>query len=67
MAQWHVHVSLTTVTRGSIPATCSYLIKVMLITCEKTVGRFDSTKHRRFSPGTPVSSCSNTGPMKGGP
>ena len=29
--------------------------------------QFDSTKHRRFSPGTPVSSCTNTGPMRDGP
>ena len=28
--------------------------------------QFDSTKHRRFSPGTPVSSSTNTGPMRDG-
>ena len=39
-------------------------IKVTLVTCEKSVVQFDSTEHRRFSPGTPVSSCSNTGPVK---
>ena len=32
-----VYVSLTTVTGGSTPAPCSYLIKVTLVTCEKTV------------------------------
>ena len=37
------------------------------ITCEKSTVQFDSTKHRRFSPGTPASSCSNTGSMRGGP
>ena len=61
-----VHVSLTTVTMGLIPALCSYLIKITLVTCEKHVTQFVSTKHCRFSPGTPVSSCSNTGPMRGG-
>ena len=34
---------------------------------ETSVVQFDLTKHCRFSPGTPVSSCSNTGPMWGGP
>ena len=58
-----IHVSLTTVTRVRSHAPCSYL----LVTCEKSVVPFDSTKHRRFSPATPVSSCSNTGPMRGGP
>ena len=52
---------------GSILAPCSYLNKVNLVTCEKSVVQFDSTKHRRFSPGTPVSSCSNTGAKNGGP
>ena len=33
----------------------------------KSVVQFDSTKRRRFSPGTPVSSGSNTGPMRGVP
>ena len=60
-----VHVSLTT-DWGSIPASRSYLIKVTFLTCEKSVVQFDSTRHRRFSPSTLVSSCSNTGPMKGG-
>ena len=50
-----------------IAAPCSYLIKVTLVTCEKSVVQFDSTKHRRFSPGTPVFSCSNTGPRRSGP
>ena len=52
---------------SSIPPPCSYLIKVTFVTCEKSVVQFDSIKHRRFSPDTPVSSCSNTGPMRGGP
>ena len=58
------HVSLATVTWSSIPAPCSHLIKVTLVTCEKRVMQFDFTKHRRFSPCTLVSSCSNTGPMR---
>ena len=29
-----VHVSLTSVIRGSIPAPCSYLTKVTLVKCE---------------------------------
>ena len=29
--------------------------------------QFDSTKHRIFSPGTPVSSCTNTEPIRDGP
>ena len=62
-----MHVSLTAMTRVRFPALCSYLIKVTLITCEKSVVQFDSTKHRRFSLGTPVSSCNNTEPMRGGP
>ena len=37
------------------------------ITCEKSTVQFDCTKHRRFSLGTPASSCSNTGSMWGGP
>ena len=49
-----VHVSLTTVT----------MVTVTLATCEKSVVQFDSTKHRRFSPGTLASSCRNSGPMK---
>ena len=36
-------------------------------TCEKNIVQFDTTKHRSFSPATPVSSCSNTGPMRNGP
>ena len=52
---------------GSIPAAGSNLIKVALVTCEKSVFQFDSIKHRRFFPGTPVSSCHNTGPMRVGP
>ena len=62
-----VHVFLSTVTKVRFPAQCNYLIKVTFVTCEKSVVQFDSTKHRRFSPGTPVSSCSNIGPMRGGP
>ena len=52
--------------QGSIPAPCSYLIKVTLVTCDKNVVQFDSTKHRRIPPGIPVSSCSKTGPMRTG-
>ena len=60
-----VHVSLTTATK---PAPCSYLVKVtFLVSCEKSVDQLDSTKHCRFSPGTPDVSCSNCGPMRGGP
>ena len=44
----------------------SYLIKVTWVTCEKSVHKFHSTKHRRFSPSSPVSSSSNTGPTRGG-
>ena len=52
---------------GSIPTPCNYLIKVTLVTCEKSIIQFDSTKHRRFSLGTPASFCSNTRPVRGGP
>ena len=62
-----MHVSLTTVTRVQISASCSYLIKVALVMCWKSVLQFVSSKYRRFSPGSPISSCSNTGPMNGGP
>ena len=52
---------------GSIPAQCSYQIKITtLVACEKSK-QFDSTKHRRFSPVAPVSSCTNTVPMRDGP
>ena len=54
-------MSLTTVTKVRLPAPCSYLVKITLVTCEKSVVQFDSTKHRRFPPGTPISSCGNTG------
>ena len=62
-----VHVSSHHCDKGSISAPCSYLNKITLVICDKSVVQFDSTKHRRFSSGTPVSSCSNTGPMRGGP
>ena len=62
-----VHVSLTTVTRVWFRPRAVIWLKVTLVTCEKSVVQFDSTKHRRFSPGTPVSSCHNTGPMRVGP
>ena len=48
---------------GSVLAACSYLIEVTLVTCEKSVVQFDSTKHRRFSPGTMVFSFTDTGIM----
>ena len=56
-----------TVVTGSTPVPYSYLIKVTLVTCEKSVVQFVSTKHRRFSPSVPVSSCSNTGSIRSGP
>ena len=52
---------------GSILALCSYLIKITFVTCEKSIVQFDSTKQRRFSPGAPVSSCGNKGPIRGWP
>ena len=59
-----LHVSLTTVARVGLSTPYSYLIKVTLVTREKSDVQFDSTKHRRvFS----ESSCSSTGPMRGGP
>ena len=67
VAQWCSECVSRHNDQGSIPAPCSYQIKVILVTCEKSVVQFDSTKHRRFSPGTLVSSCSNTRPMRGGP
>ena len=53
--------------KGLIPAPCGYVIKITFVTCEKSVVQFVPIKYRRFSPGTPVFSCSNTGPMSGGP
>ena len=35
--------------------------------CEKSVSSLILPKHRRFSTGTPVSSCTNTRPMRDGP
>ena len=40
-------------------------MKVTFVTCEKIVVQFDSTMRRRFSPGTPFSSCRNNEPMRG--
>ena len=51
--------------QGSISAAYSYLIKVTLVTCEMSVVQFVSTKHRRFSPGNLVSSCSRGGFRQG--
>ena len=62
-----MHVSLTTVTRVRFwLQTCSYLMKVRKTIIESVV-QLDSAKLRRFSPGTPVSSCANNGPMRSGP
>ena len=44
-----VNVPLATVTRARFLLHRSYLIKVTLVTCEKSVVQFDSTNHRRFS------------------
>ena len=52
---------------GSIPAQCCYQIKIPSWLHVWECFQFDSIKHRRFSPGTPVSSCTNTGPMRDGP
>ena len=49
-----VHVSLTTVARVGLSIPYSYLIKVTLVTREKSDVQFDSTKHRRFSPSPPA-------------
>ena len=56
----HVHYHCAT-TVTLIAAPCCYLIKVTSFALR--VVQFDSAKHRRFSLGTPVSSCSNTGPV----
>lgn len=63
-----VPVSSTTIhDKGSVPAPCSHQIEVTQVTCEKSVAKIDSTKHLRLSPGAPISSCRNIGPMRGGP
>ena len=62
MAQFNSHASHHCDV-GSIPAPCSNLIEVTLVTFERNDVQFDCTKHRRFSPGTPVSFCGNTGLM----
>ena len=63
---WHngSDVSLITVTRFRFRSRAVIWLKVTFVICEISVDQFDSTKHRKFSPGTPVSSCSNTGPMR---
>lgn len=60
-----VHMSLTTVIRDRfrLYRWCC-LIKVTLVTYDMNVG---STKHHKFSPGTPVTSGSTTGHMRAGP
>ena len=46
---------------GFEPRHCRLcLIKIALAVSKKSVVQFDSTEQRRFSPGTPVSSCTNT-------
>ena len=60
-------VSFITVTRIQFQAPCGYLAKITLVACEYNLVQFDPTEDCRFSPGTPVSSCSNTGPMRVGP
>ena len=54
-----VHVCLTTVTRVRF-RLCA--VKWLKLPWSHVIGlvQFDFTKHRRFSPGSPVSSCSNT-------
>ena len=54
---------------GSTPAQCSYQIKIppWNSTLEKSVSSLTLPKHRRFSPGTPVSFCTNTWLMRDGP
>ena len=59
--QWLAHLPFTSVIRvrfllGAVIRLTFYLGS-MLEACFQ----FDSTKHRRFSPGTPVSSTTNTG------
>ena len=54
-------MSLTIVTRVRPRLHADmYLIKVTLLKCEKSVVQFDSTKHRKFSPGTSDPSCSSS-------
>ena len=54
--------------KGSISALCGYLIKVTLVTHEKSFVQFDSSKNRRgFCLGTPVSTCSDSGTIRCGP
>ena len=62
-----VHMSLTTVIRVWFRQRAVIWLKVTLVKCEKRVVQFDSTKRRRFSPSTPVSSSHKTGPMRVGP
>ena len=50
---------------SSIPAPCNYLLKLSWSHVRRMLSSLTLTKRRRFSPGTPVSSSSNTEPMRG--
>ena len=52
---------------GSIPAPCSCLVKVSLSHVRRVLSTLTLPSIAGFSLGTPVSSCSNTGPLRGGP
>ena len=58
LAQWHCGSVLVShlCDLGLIPAPYSRLIKITKVTCERSVVKFGSTKHRKFAVGTPVSS-----------
>ena len=63
VVQWLAHVPFTSATRVRFLLGAVIRLKFHLSECFQ----FDSTKHRRFSPSAPVSSCTNTGPNEGWP
>ena len=67
VVQWLAHMPFTSVTRVRFLLSAVIRLKFHLGLMWEECFQFDSTKHRGFSPGTPVCSCTNTGPMRDGP
>ena len=64
--QWLAHVPFTSMTWVRYLLRAVIRLKFHLGRMWEECFQFDSTKHRRFSPGTPISSCTNTSPMQWG-
>ena len=67
VVRWLAHMPFTSVTQVRFLLSAVIWLKFYLGRMWEECFQFDSTKHRRFSLGTPVSSCTNTGPMRDDP